>query len=113
MGFGGGWGADFPAPSTFFLPLLSCRALHQSSSSNLAKFCDPQVDQLTSEAQAAQVTDPATARRLWAKADRIVTDQAPYVMIYDETSAGFVSSRLGNYQASPGYGPLLDQMWVR
>jgi hypothetical protein len=27
--------------------------------------------------------------------------------------AGFVSSRAGNYQASPMYGPLLDQMWVR
>jgi YVTN family beta-propeller protein len=113
IGFGGGWGADFPAPSTFFSTLLSCSALHQSSSPNLAKFCDPHVDQLASEAQAAQVTDPATARRLWAKADRIVTNQAPYVMIYDETSAGFVSSRTGNYQDSPGYGPLLDQMWVR
>jgi hypothetical protein len=27
--------------------------------------------------------------------------------------AGFVSSRAGNYQESPVYGPLLDQMWVR
>jgi YVTN family beta-propeller protein len=113
MGFGGGWGADFPAPSTFFFPLLSCRASFRSSGANWAHFCDPHVDQLASEAQAAQVTDPATARRLWAKADRIVTNQAPYVMIYNETPAGFVSSRVGNYQASPGYGPLLDQMWVR
>ena len=30
-----------------------------------------------------------------------------------EESAGFVSSRVGNYQASPVYGPLVDQMWVR
>jgi YVTN family beta-propeller protein len=113
MGYGGGWSADFPAPSTFFGPLLSCHSSHQSSTANWAEFCDPHVDTLASEAQAAQLTDPATARRLWAQADRIVTDQAPYVPVYDETSAGFVSSRAGNYQTSPEYGPLLDQMWVR
>jgi hypothetical protein len=28
-------------------------------------------------------------------------------------TAGFVSSRAGDYQESPVYGPLLDQMWVR
>jgi ABC-type transport system substrate-binding protein len=50
---------------------------------------------------------------LWAKADRIVTDRAPYVPLYNEVPVGFVSARVGNYQASPGYGPLLDQMWVR
>ena len=113
MGFGAGWGADFPAPSTFFLPLLSCRSSHESPTSNWAEFCDPRVDQLTSEAQAAQVTDPATARRMWAQADRIATNQAPYVPVYDQASAAFVSPRVGNYQDSPGYGPLLDQTWVR
>jgi YVTN family beta-propeller protein len=113
MGFGGGWGADFPAPSTFFLPLLSCRSSHESPTSNWAEFCDPRVDKLASEAEAAQPTDPAAARRLWAQADRIVTNQAPYVPVYDQASAAFVSARVGNYQDSPGYGPLLDQMWVR
>jgi hypothetical protein len=28
-------------------------------------------------------------------------------------NAGFVSSRLGNYEESPVYGLLVDQMWVR
>jgi ABC-type transport system substrate-binding protein len=68
---------------------------------------------LVSQAQAAQLTDPAAARMLWAPADRIVTDQAPYVPIFNSGFAGFVSSRVGNYQESPVYGPLLDQMWVR
>ena len=74
---------------------------------------DPHVDKLVAEARATQSTDPAAARRWWAKADRIVTDQAPWVPVFNETSAGFVSSRVGNYQESPEYGPLLDQMWVR
>jgi peptide/nickel transport system substrate-binding protein len=113
MGWGAGWGADFPAPTTFFSPLLSCRSSYEPASSNFAEFCDPHVDKLAAEAQAAQSTDPAAARRLWEQADRIVTDQAPYVPVFNETSAGFVSSRVGNYQESPEYGPLLDQMWVR
>ena len=60
-----------------------------------------------------QLTDPAAARRLWAQADRIVTDQAPYVPVLNVGTAGFVSSRVGNYQESPVYGLLVDQMWVR
>jgi peptide/nickel transport system substrate-binding protein len=68
---------------------------------------------LARQAQAVQLTDPAAARRLWAQADHIVTDQAPYVPVLNVGTAGFVSSRAGNYQESPVYGPLVDQMWVR
>lgn len=66
-----------------------------------------------SQAQAAQLTDPASARKLWAQADRIVTDQASYVPVSNHAEAGFVSPRVGNCQLSPVYGPLPDQMWVR
>jgi YVTN family beta-propeller protein len=111
------WGADFPTASEFFLPVLSCRSFYQdpnsSNTSNYAGFCDPHADQLASQAQAVQLTDPAAARRLWAQVDRIVTDQAPWVPILSRGSTAFVSARTGNYQESPIYGPLLDQMWVR
>jgi peptide/nickel transport system substrate-binding protein len=109
------WGADFPSASDFFLPVLSCRAFYQdpTNTANYAEFCDPHADQLASQAQAVQLTDPATARSLWAQVDRIVTDQAPWVPILNQASTTFVSARIGNYQESPIYGPLLDQMWVR
>jgi peptide/nickel transport system substrate-binding protein len=110
VSIGAGWGADYPAPSTFFGPLLSCRSADQPGTQNLARFCEPHVDALASQAQAAQLTDPAAARRLWAQADRIVTDQAPYVPVLNSGTAGFVSSRLGSYQESPVYGLLVDQM---
>jgi YVTN family beta-propeller protein len=113
VSIGAGWDADFPSPSTFFGPLLSCQSAADPATNNFAGFCDPRVDTLASQAQAAQLTDPAAARRLWAQADRIVTDQAPYVPILNVSNAGFISSRTRDYQASPVYGPLLDQMWVR
>jgi YVTN family beta-propeller protein len=108
-----GWGPDFPAPASFFGPLLSCQAADEPATSNEAGFCDPHLDTLVSQAQSAQLTDPATARKLWAQADRIATDQAPYVPVDNHGSAGFTSSRAGNYQASPVYGPLPDQMWIQ
>jgi len=108
-----GWGADIPAASDFFLQVLTCRSYHDPGSFNFGGFCDPHADQLASAAQAALQADPAAARKLWARVDRIVTGQAPWVPIYDRSSTMFVSARVGNYQESPVYGPLLDQIWVR
>jgi len=109
------WGADFPTASDFFIPVLTCHSFYSdpTNTGNLAEFCDPHVDKLASQAQAAQLTDPAYARRLWAQVDRIVTNQAPWVPVLDAATTVFISARAGNYQQSPFYGPLLDQMWVR
>ena len=62
-----GFGADFLGPSTFFGPVLSCQSADEPGTNNWAGFCDPHVNTLASQARAAQLTDPATARRLWAR----------------------------------------------
>jgi YVTN family beta-propeller protein len=111
-----GWLPDIPSSSQFFLPTLTCRSFNQNPArtDNLAEFCDPHADQLVSEARAAQRTNPAAARRLWAQADHVITGQAPWVPIFNRSSTWFVSARARNCQESPYYaGPLLDQMWVR
>jgi len=109
------WGADFPAASTFFHSVLTCRSFYRdpASTANYAGFCDPHSDKLASRAQAAQFTDPGAARRLWGRVVRMVTDRAPWAPVLNEASTVFVSSRVGNYQESPVYGPLLAQIWVR
>jgi YVTN family beta-propeller protein len=103
------FGSDFPSPSTFFVSALSCL----SSASNPAEYCDPGVDKLSSQAQAAELTDPAAARALWARVDHAVTDQAPWAPVFNSSWTVFVAARAGNCQVSTSYGPLLDQMWVR
>jgi YVTN family beta-propeller protein len=100
------FGADFPTASDFFFPNLSC------SIPNPSQYCNPRAEELASQAQAAQLTDPAAARTLWARVDRIVTNQAPWVPVLNWSPTAFVSARAGNYQAG-FYGPLLDQIWVR
>jgi len=103
------FGSDFPSPSTFFLAALSCL----SAANNGAEYCNPAVDKLAGQAQAAELTDPAAARALWARVDHAVTDQAPWAPVFNSSWTVFVSARAGNCQVSTSYGPLLDQMWVR
>lgn len=104
-----GWIGNIPAASDYFLPVLTCR-----STFNLAQFCDPRTDKLAREAQAALQTDPAAGRGLWGQVDRVVTGQAPWVPVLNQSGIWFVSARVRNCQESPYYaGPLFDQAWVR
>ena len=103
------FGSDFPSPSTFFVSALSCL----SAANNPAEYCNPGVDKLSGQAQAAELADPAAARALWARVDHAVTNQAPWAPVFNSSWTVFVSARVGNCQVSTSYGPLLDQMWVR
>jgi YVTN family beta-propeller protein len=111
-----GWGADYPAASTFFGPLFSCESFVPESPQNLSdsEFCDADVDGLIEQASREQATNPAAARVLWERVDREIVDQAPYVPLHNPKVFDVLSKRVGNYQYSAsGVGMLIDQLWVR
>ena len=101
-----GWAIDYPAPSTFF-EQLRCGSLDPS------RFCNPAIDRQMDRALALQATDPAAADELWARIDRAVTDEAPWIGYATPARVRFLSDRAGNFQAHPVWGVLLDQLWVR
>jgi peptide/nickel transport system substrate-binding protein len=101
-------GAAYPAPSSFFRESFRCR-----SKFNYGGFCDPALDQRISRAVELEERDRVGANRLWAQLDREITDKALWVPLFNSYQADLVSKRVGNYQYSPQYGPLLSQMWVR
>ncbi len=101
-----GWAIDYPAPLTF-LEQLRCGSLDPS------RFCNPAIDRQMDQALALQATDPAAADELWARIDRAVTDEAPWVGYATPASVRFLSDRVGNFQHHPVWGVLLDQLWVR
>jgi YVTN family beta-propeller protein len=110
------WGADVPTPSNFFDVNLSCNGFvpaDPAMNGNPSQYCRPAVDRLAAEAFAAQATDPAISRRLWAQVDRTITDDAPVVATMNGKIETFVSTRLGNFRSNPQLGPLFDQMWVQ
>jgi peptide/nickel transport system substrate-binding protein len=111
-----GWFADYASPSNFFSPLLTCSSFHARSADNgnVAEFCNPRIDAEIARARSLQTSDPQTAAELWHKIDRDVADQAPWIVVGSGgLGFSFVSRRVGNYQYSPQWGPLFDQMWVK
>jgi hypothetical protein len=66
-----GWFADYPAPSGFIESTLTCDSFvpNDRFQANYSQFWDPEIDSLIAEAKDLQVSDPAAARRLWARID--------------------------------------------
>ncbi|HYT78053.1 MAG TPA: ABC transporter substrate-binding protein [Actinomycetota bacterium] len=110
-----GWGADYPAASSFINQFLSCRSFVPQSdlNQNFPEFCDPAIDRQINQALTLQVTDPSAASKVWATIDRALVDRAPLVPLFYPERIDFVSKRVGNYQHHPTLGILIDQVWVR
>jgi peptide/nickel transport system substrate-binding protein len=97
--------------------VLTCASFvprNASANGNFSEFCDPQIDAEIAHAQSLEIADPQAAAVLWAKVDRDLVDQAPWVPFLDSQTLDLVSSRVGNYVYSLWVGgALLDQLWVR
>jgi peptide/nickel transport system substrate-binding protein len=114
IGFSGE-GASFPKPASFIGEVLACSAYNpvNQDNPNSAEFCDPAIDREIAGAQSLEKNDPERASRLWAKIDRDLTNQAPWVPFANGAQADVVSAKLRNYQFNPRWGVLLDQLWVK
>ena len=80
---------------------------------NLSHFCDPGFDAQIKKAHEIEQTDVAAAGDAWAKADRMLVDEAPIAALVNQLENDFVSARVGNYQHHPQWAILLDQLWVQ
>ena len=59
------------------------------------------------------ITDPTAGNKIWAQVDKEVTDQAPWVSMYNPKYIDFLSSRVKGYQFSPQWYFLIDQASVK
>jgi ABC-type transport system substrate-binding protein len=108
-----GWiNGDATAASA--LDLWRCSAYRRGASTiNPAGFCDRRFDRLLDQARRVESTSLAKATQLWAKADRMLTDKAPWIPLVTPTWVDVVSTRVRNYARSPVLGMLFDQMRLR
>src|ERR671930_596491 len=109
------WYQDYPAASDFLNILLGCGSFHPNSNSspNIAEFCDKGIQAKMDQAGKTGITDPAAGNNLWAQVDHEVTDQAPWVAMYNPKFIDFLGSRVKGYQFSPQWYFLIDQASVK
>ncbi len=103
-----GWVSDYPAESGFIGAILTC-----GSTENIAHFCDRGLERRMEEATRSLLSDPVAAHTLWSSIEHHIVDLAAWVPLVNQSWENLVSERLGNFQVSPLWGPLVDQMWVR
>jgi YVTN family beta-propeller protein len=111
---GGGWTADYPTADDF-IGKLTCSYFvpgNGRATTDWSELCDPKLDAIVARAASLQVSNPPAANRLWARLDYELTDRAVWLPTITPNETDLVSTRVGNYQYNPVWGPLIDQLWV-
>lgn len=72
-----GWSGDNGDPDNFFVPLLGCEAV--KGGGNVARWCDKRYEDLV--VKAAQTPDKAARAKLYAEAQVIFKEEAPWITI--------------------------------
>jgi peptide/nickel transport system substrate-binding protein len=109
------WYPDYPTPSDFLNVLTGCGSIHPHSdaSPNIAAFCDKTIQAQMDKALTLGQNDQAAASNMWAQIDHAVTDQAPWVDLYNPKQIDLLSSRVQGYQWNPQWYILIDQQWLK
>jgi peptide/nickel transport system substrate-binding protein len=109
------WYQDYPAASDFLQILLGCNSIHPNSNSspNISEFCDKGIQAKMDNAGVVGITNPDKGNAIWAQVDKEVTDQAPWVSMFNPKYIDFLSTRVKGYQFSPQWYFLIDQASVK
>jgi peptide/nickel transport system substrate-binding protein len=109
------WYQDYPAASDFLNVLLGCGSIHPGSdaSPNIAEFCDPAIQKQMNQAESLALSNPTGANAIWAKVDHEMTNQAPWVDMYNPKQIDFLSKRVHGYKWNPQEEILIDQQWIK
>ena len=110
------WYQDYPAAVGLPLHPVRLRVLpsrkrleHQHR--RLLQQEDQRADAQGARSSASRTRRPRTP--LWAKIDRMVTDQAPMATLFNPKHIDFVSKRVGNFTFSKQFYWLVGQSWVQ
>ena len=112
----GDWTADYPSPIEFLEYFLSCANYHPdypTRTTNGGGYCNATFDRLVRQAETLQLTDPAAAQSIWARADHLAADQAAWVPLANTRDAELISRRASHFTLDANGLPQIDQLWVR
>jgi peptide/nickel transport system substrate-binding protein len=108
------WYQDYPTASDFLNVLTGCGSIHPHSdaSPNIAAFCDKSIQAQMDKALSLGQTNPTQANNIWAQVDHAVTDQAPWVDLFNPKQIDFLSKNVHGYVWNPQWYILIDQLWL-
>jgi peptide/nickel transport system substrate-binding protein len=108
------WFQDYPAPSDFLNVLLGCGSVHKNSdaSPNIAEFCNQGIQAKMTQAETEAATNPSGAAALWTTVDKEVTQQAPWVDMFNPKQIDFLSKNVHGYEWNPQWYILIDRLWL-
>ena len=92
-----GWTGDNGDPDNFLAVLLGCASIEAGS--NLARWCDPEFNQVISRAK--QISDQAQRVELYQKAQKIFQEKVPWVPLAHSVAFRAMSKRVQGYKIDP------------
>jgi ABC-type oligopeptide transport system substrate-binding subunit len=99
------WGIDYDHPQDWFDNLFICSAAKVGRGNNEG-YCNPQMDTITSAANAKSITDPATVAE-YVKAGKMLVNDVVWATIDYGTQPSLAQSYFKGY----GYNGLYDYYW--
>ncbi len=107
-----GWIQDFPDPSDFIDPILTCTAANVTANGgNVAFYCNKQLDTLDDQARGD--TNSADRLKLYQQIQDIVAGQDfPWVPMYSTLETSVSATRVHGYQLHPVWPLVLTSIWV-
>jgi len=106
------WLQDFPDPSDFIDPILSCSSANVTANGgNVAFFCDKNVDSLADQARGD--TSSSERLKLYRQIQDIVVSQDfPWVPMYSTVETSVAATRVHGYQLHPVWPFVATSIWV-
>jgi ABC-type transport system substrate-binding protein len=105
-----GWKADFPDPSNFFEPTLASSAIADEGSQNYAFFKSQELDEVLDRAHAEP--DRQARMRLYARAEEIVRDEAPWAPTYEPQMIELWQPYVRGYEPHPVLPQRFNDVWL-
>jgi len=93
-----GWFQDYPDPSDFFDPLLSCQSAVQGGA-NASLYCDKAVDTLAATARAG--TDQPARLQQYQQIQTTIMEAAPWVPLRHQVWFTLVSTHVASFSLHP------------
>ncbi len=107
-----GWIQDFPDPSDFVDPILTCSAANVTANgSNVAFYCNKAADALADKARGD--TNSTERLSLYKQFQDVVASQDfPWVPMYSTIEANVSSTRVHGYHLHPVWPLVVTSIWV-